>query len=138
MIVKSIKETEKLARDLAKKIKAPIILALSGELGAGKTTFTKFLAKYLGIKENINSPTFTIINQYFLESNSYNLIHIDCYRLEKPEKILELGFLDILNDKNNIVVIEWAERVRKFLPKNTIWIEFKHRKDKEREIIINL
>jgi len=134
MIVKSIQETEEFAKDLAGKLKLPAVLALSGELGAGKTTFTKFLAKSLGIKENIISPTFTIINSYKIQNTKYKLIHIDCYRLLNPEKLLDLGFNDILQDKNSIVVIEWAECVKNFLPKNTLWIEFKHNGNNQRKI----
>jgi len=136
MIVKSIRDTEKFAENLAKNLKFPSILGLSGELGSGKTAFTKFLAKYLGIKENIISPTFTIINSYKIKNASHKLIHIDCYRLKDSEKLLDLGFNDILQDRNSIVVIEWAERVKKFLPKNTLWIEFKHKGEQEREINI--
>ena len=136
MIVKSIQETEEFAKDLAGKLKLPAVLALSGELGSGKTAFTKFLAKYLGVKESIISPTFTIINSYKIQNTKYKLIHIDCYRLLNPEKLLDLGFNDILQDKNSIVVIEWAERVKNFLPKNTLWIEFKHKGEQEKEINI--
>ena len=136
MIVKSIRDTEKFAENLAKNLKFPSILGLSGELGSGKTAFTKFLAKYLGIKENIISPIFTIINSYKIKNASHKLIHIDCYRLKDSEKLLDLGFNDILQDRNSIVVIEWAERVKKFLPKNTLWIEFKHKGEQEREINI--
>ncbi len=134
MIAKSIIETEKFAENLVKNLKFPSILGLSGELGSGKTSFTKFLAKYLGVKESIISPTFTIINSYKIQNTKYKLIHIDCYRLLNPEKLLDLGFNDILQDKNSIVVIEWAERVKNFLPKNTIWIKFKHNGNNQRKI----
>ena len=136
MIAKSIIETEKFAENLVKNLKFPSILGLSGELGSGKTSFTKFLAKYLGVKESIISPTFTIINSYKIQNTKYKLIHIDCYRILNPEKLLDLGFNDILQDKNSIVVIEWAERVKNFLPKNTLWIEFKHKGEQEKEINI--
>ncbi|SRR3989344_3757974 len=134
MIAKSIIETEKFAENLVKNLKFPSILGLSGELGSGKTSFTKFLAKYLGVKESIISPTFTIINSYKIQNTKYKLIHIDCYRILNPEKLLDLGFNDILQDKNSIVVIEWAERVKNFLPKNTIWIKFKHNGNNQRKI----
>ena len=134
MIAKSIIETEKFAENLVKNLKFPSILGLSGELGSGKTSFTKFLAKYLGVKESIISPTFTIINSYKIQNTKYKLIHIDCYRLLNPEKLLDLGFNDILQDKNSIVVIEWAERVKNFLPKNTIRIKFKHNGNNQRKI----
>ena len=134
MIAKSIIETEKFAENLVKNLKFPSILGLSGELGSGKTAFTKFLAKYLGVKESIISPTFTIINSYKIQNTKYKLIHIDCYRILNPEKLLDLGFNDILQDKNSIVVIEWAERVKNFLPKNTIRIKFKHNGNNQRKI----
>ena len=140
-ITKSAQEPKKLAQDIAKKLKGGEVLALVGELGAGKTTFVQGLAEYFGDKENVSSPTFTLINEYQLKPRklkSYKLqalIHIDCYRLETPQELLDIGFRDYLDNNNLVVVIEWAEKVKKILPKNTLWIFFEHGRQENERII---
>ncbi|OGZ29163.1 MAG: tRNA (adenosine(37)-N6)-threonylcarbamoyltransferase complex ATPase subunit type 1 TsaE [Candidatus Nealsonbacteria bacterium RIFOXYC1_FULL_40_7] len=84
----------------------------------------------LGIKEKITSPTFNIFKKYPIknEPGSYepgSFYHFDCYRIEKPKEILDLGFEKIISDPKNIVAIEWAENIKESLPKNTRWINFK-------------
>jgi len=127
--VKNEKQTKKLAKILAKEIKAPLILAFQGNLGAGKTTFIQSFAKALGIKSKITSPSFVLMKKY------KNLYHIDCYRIQSYKDILELDFQEIISN-SNIVVIEWAEKIKKILPKNTIWLKFKILSEKERKIQI--
>ena len=126
---KSAQETKKIAKLLAQEISRPVVLALTGDLGSGKTTFIQGFLKGLGVKKRITSPTFVIMR-------TYNLVyHIDCYRLSKPKELLKLGFKEILQNPKAIILIEWAEKIRKILPKNTIWLEFKHdRKPNERVI----
>ena len=121
---------EKILADLVKKPdrKQALILALKGNLGSGKTTLTQGLAKALGIKKRITSPTFVILKRF------KNFYHIDCYRLRKPEEILELGFREIIANPKNIVVIEWPEKIKKLLPKQTIFLRFKFISEKQREI----
>lgn len=104
------------------------VLALSGDLGAGKTTFTQNLANILGILDTVNSPTFNILKKYKIFANDkfQHLIHIDAYRLVDSKDLLNLGFLDILNDTKNLIVIEWPERVSDILPEKAIKIEFQH------------
>lgn len=108
------------------------MLALVGELGAGKTTFIQGLAKSLGITNKIISPTFILMRKYD------DLYHIDLYRLEgNLEKEVEnLGFFDVLKDKENVVVIEWAEKIKDLLPKSTMWINFEIAGENERKITI--
>ena len=102
------------------------VVALKGELGAGKTTFVQGVAKGLGIKEKILSPTFVIIKFYKLKTINYKLLyHIDCYRIKDEQDLLALGWDKIVSDPQNLVLIEWPERVRKILPKDTISISFK-------------
>jgi len=134
LVVKNLKDTQKLAQKVAKEIVTkgyPSVIALYGDLGAGKTTFVQFLAKALGIKERILSPTFTIIKMFYLPrgrrmvSGFSVLIHIDTYRLKSAKDLLALGLKDIIKDKENIVVIEWPEKIEKYLPKNTKKIYFK-------------
>lgn len=106
-------ETRQIAKDLAKNAKSNIF-ALIGELGAGKTIFVQGFAKGLRIKEKIISPTFVLIKQY-----GKIFYHIDLYRLED---FTHLGLEEILSNKNNIVLIEWGEKIEKLLPKNTVKI----------------
>ena len=98
--------------------KKAIVLALRGELGAGKTTFVQGLAKGLGIKEKITSPTFTIVKRF------NNFYHIDCYRIKKTKEILVLDFEEMISNPKNIIAIEWADQIKEIMPKNTIWINF--------------
>lgn len=141
---KSFKETQEVAGDLAKNIlknktclpgRQAFIIALKGDLGAGKTTFIQGFAKKLGIKEKVTSPTFNIYKSYKLKFTNYKLFyHFDCYRIEKPKDILDLNFENIIFDSKNIVVIEWAEKIKKIMPKNVLWIEFIFIDKNKREI----
>ncbi len=130
----SDKETKKIASDLAKKLSSKII-ALEGELGAGKTTFTQGFAQGLGIKDKIISPTFVLIRQHQIPSSNKILFHIDLYRLEEPLSISNLGIDEILNS-GNYVLIEWAEKMKKDLPKNTTFIKIKKLSLNKRQIEI--
>ena len=135
MVSKSVSDTKKIAKSLALEGKNRVY-ALVGDLGVGKTTFVRAFLQALGVKSRITSPTFLIIRSYG------NIYHIDCYRIDKPSELVKLGFKEILNPpaggKNNVILIEWADRVRKLLPKNTQWIYFEHgKKENERNIIIN-
>ncbi len=125
-ITNSPQETKKLAGNLARKLKGGII-ALSGDLGTGKTTFVQGFAKGLGIKDKIISPTFVLIRQY------KNLYHIDLYRINTFD---HLGLEEILSDKNNIVLIEWAEKLR-YLPQKTKKISIEKLEDNKRLITID-
>jgi tRNA threonylcarbamoyladenosine biosynthesis protein TsaE len=125
--------TAKLAKELALLIsaqpskKGARVVALQGELGAGKTTFTKSFLAALGVKESVTSPTFILFRPYPLKTEYYQLAyHIDCYRLEDPKELLKLGLKEMLKNQKYIVLIEWAERVKKFLPKNIVWISIRH------------
>lgn len=112
-------QTEKLGEALGKLLKAGDFLALTGDLGAGKTAFTRGIARGLGIHEDITSPTFTIINQY---EAPVPLAHMDAYRLKMPEELENAGFYDYMEDF--VVVLEWADRVEELLPRDVLWIYF--------------
>ncbi len=142
VFTESQEQTKKLAQELAKKLlkkkrKKALVLALKGELGSGKTTFLQGLAKGLKIKEKILSPTFVIMKRFPLPLQGRFFYHIDCYRIQKPKEILELGFEEIIDSPQNIVAVEWAEKIKKFLPPETIWLEFKAKEENKREITIN-
>ena len=144
IVTNSAFQTKKLGVDLAEKIlqnrkktKRARVLALQGELGGGKTTFLQGFAKGLGIKEKILSPTFVILKKFNISNPNFKFFyHIDCYRIQKPKDILDLNFKKVVSDPQNIIAIEWADRVFKILPKNTIVINFKSNNKNKRSIII--
>lgn len=116
-----------LAKDLLKtKLKKTVFtLALEGDLGGGKTTFLQGFAKGLGIKEKILSPTFVILKKFRIKNRKFQFFyHIDCYRLKKSKEILDLGFKEIISNPKNIIAIEWADKIKKVLPKNSIRLKF--------------
>jgi len=131
ILTKNPSQTKKAGEFLAKEIsktnfRKSIVLALVGDLGGGKTTFVKGLAKGFGIKEKILSPTFVILKRFKISGSMFqNFYHIDCYRLQKPKEILPLGFKKIVSNPRNFVVIEWAEKLKKILPKKVFKINFK-------------
>ena len=135
---KSAKETsefgEKFAADL--NTKGPMIIALTGDLGSGKTTFVKGLAKGLGITQKILSPTFILMRQYDLKVKGF--YHVDLYRLESDieKEMRNLGVDDLWSNKENIIAIEWAEKAKDFIPKNAVWITFENIGKGKRKIII--
>lgn len=130
MITNNSQETREFAQKLAKQVKPGTIIALTGPLGAGKTVFAQGLAQGLGIRENMRSPTFLLVK------NFNNFYHIDCYRLKNSEDLVKLGFREILRNKNNIIAIEWADKIRDILPKRTIWVKMKSLEENKREIIV--
>lgn len=144
-ITKSAEETQKLGETFAKRLikkrtgKTAVILALEGDLGGGKTTFAQGMARGLGLKNSITSPSFVLIKKYQLKSKNCkieNLYHIDCYRLTKPWQLQELDFEEIINDPKSLVIIEWAERIEEILSKNEIKIKFEWLDENERKITI--
>lgn len=141
LITKNFSETEELGFNFAKKLKAGAVICLYGNLGVGKTQFVKGLAKGLGIKNRIISPTFIIVRSYAIflpkQTKLENLFyHCDLYRLEDELDIVSTGLLDILNEGNSIVAIEWPEKLGKFIPTVRWEINFKILINNSREIII--
>ena len=119
----------------------PSVIALVGDLGSGKTTFVQGLAKGLGIEKKIISPTFILMRSYKIQNTKYqilNLYHVDLYRLEGnvAEEAKNLGLTDIWGKKDNIVVIEWAEKIKEIIPKKAKWIKFENIGEDERKITI--
>ncbi len=134
---KTQSETEKIAQDVIKQLSGGEVLALVGNLGAGKTVFVKGLAKALGIEDNITSPTFVLMKIYQTKHATIKrLVHVDCYRLEKVDDLEEIGLADYLHDPANVVVIEWADRIVS-LPKNTININIEYINNHERHIKVS-
>lgn len=134
-------QTKKLGERLAKKFltanpkKTAIVFGLEGNLGTGKTTFLQGFAMGLGIKEKILSPTFVILKRFKIKDLRFkNFYHIDCYRIQKSKELLDLGFKKIISNPQNIIAIEWADRIRKILPKTTLMLKFKFL-DKNKRLI---
>ena len=133
MIAHGVSATRKIAQQLAKKSKGRIF-ALVGELGAGKTTFVQAFLKELGVKGRVMSPTFVIMRSYQLKDGR-KAYHLDGYRIKKAKELIDLGFKELIKDSNNIILIEWADRVKKLLPPETIWLEFEHGKNSRERVI---
>ena len=112
-------ETKALGRRIGSRIKAGDTVALTGDLGAGKTHFTMGVAESLGISDYITSPTFTVVNEY--RTGKMPLFHFDAYRLSGPEELFDIGYEDYAAERG-VILIEWADRVADALPEQTVWI----------------
>lgn len=143
----SADETQRIGHDLACAIiknglqSQAIVLALAGNLGGGKTTFLQGFAAGLGIKEKILSPTFVIQKKFSIDIGSVfgweNFYHFDCYRINNPKEVLDLDFKKIILNPKNIVAIEWSEKIKNYIPKSALFIEFKFIGEMRREIVFN-
>ena len=129
-ITKSTEETKKLAIELAKKTKKGSVLALYGDLGSGKTTFTRFFVEALGLKNRVQSPTFVVARKY-----GY-INHVDLYRLTSEEEARDIGIEEMLVDKNMITLIEWPEIINNLLPEDSVKIYFEYIDENTRKITI--
>ena len=133
VISKTTSQTKELACQLAKKLKTGDVLALYGDLGSGKTTFTKYLVECLGFEARVQSPTFVIVRKYISrkvgeiadeKSPITTVNHIDLYRLQSSDELEELDLQDLFTERNAITIVEWPEVAKDILPANTIWINF--------------
>jgi tRNA threonylcarbamoyladenosine biosynthesis protein TsaE len=125
-----------LAGEKNKKSDTATIIALTGDLGSGKTAMAKILGAKIGIKERIPSPTFVIEKRYTLPKGKEwkRVIHIDAYRLSKESELLRLGWNENIADRNNLIIIEWPENVKKIIPKGALWVRLSHRGENARLI----
>jgi tRNA threonylcarbamoyladenosine biosynthesis protein TsaE len=137
----SEEETAEFAAKIAADSHSGDVFALKGDLGAGKTVFSRGFAVALGVDCPICSPTFTIVQEYEIRDNSKpdleRLYHMDVYRISNSDSALAFGVDEFLDDESAIKLIEWPERVKDILPSTTITIEIKHLNDHSREIIID-
>ncbi len=123
---------------LKKKNDEALVIALTGDLGGGKTTFLKGLARGLGIKETVLSPTFIIFRRYDIDKVNFNrFYHFDCYRINGSDDILTLGFKNIISDSGNVIAIEWSERIEDILPENHLKVRFEFIDEETRKISFN-
>lgn len=141
---KNAKETRLLAKELASSFaaqrnKKKRIIALTGELGSGKTTFVKSFTRAVGVNKKITSPTFLIIRRFPIKNKQFkNIFHIDAYRIKGNDEAISESIKNALLDKSGLVLVEWAENIKRALPKDTIWVKFKYGKERnERKITIN-
>ncbi len=119
-----------------KKDKA-LVIKLEGDLGSGKTSFTQGFAQGLKIKEKILSPTFVLMKKFdIINKNFKRFYHIDCYRINNYQEILNLNFKEIVDNSENIVIIEWPEKIKRILPKDCLTVKFNFIDEKKREIFI--
>ncbi|MBI4138174.1 MAG: tRNA (adenosine(37)-N6)-threonylcarbamoyltransferase complex ATPase subunit type 1 TsaE [Candidatus Wildermuthbacteria bacterium] len=148
----SITHTKRIAQKIAERCaaqkpgKRAMVIALEGDLGAGKTAFAQGFAKGLGIAEKVLSPTFVIIKSYKIPlyagqgkhatlprwsgQAGYKLLyHLDCYRLKSGEDLVSLGWQEILNNPQAIIMLEWADRVKSVLPPRAYWARFSHSRE---------
>ena len=138
IITKSEQETWQQGFEFAKKLSSGLALALYGDLGAGKTKFLQGLAKGLGVKGVVNSPTFNILKLYKVTGHKTikRFCHIDAYRLNSAQDLKVLGVEEYLNDAETVTAIEWAEKIKNIWPKNTLAIKLKSLSDSQRELSI--
>ena len=145
----SEKQTRILARELVRKLRGGEVIALRGELGTGKTTFVRGMAEALGVRERVKSPTFLLMTVYPVEKcdraqldeigvgQIKNFVHVDCYRLNHANDLLDIGLDEYLGRKDTIVAIEWPERMPDVLPDKTITVAMEHRGNNERLLTIS-
>ncbi len=124
-------ETQQLGVKFSKIISNGDIITLNGDLGSGKTTFIKGILKGLDYKNEVTSPTYTLINEYRAQ---YNIIHIDCYRENDINRWFNIGLVDYFNNNQNVIFIEWAENIKSILPDKTIDLFFQVVNSNERLI----
>lgn len=124
---------------LADDYSSTLLIALHGDLGAGKTAFTQQLAKYLGVAETVTSPTFTIMKQYVLPGGLFNqLIHIDAYRFEAESEAKPLRLERVFIQPHTVVCVEWPERIEGLIPKQAVHIHIAVNPDQSRTVRVDL
>ncbi|MES2213843.1 MAG: tRNA (adenosine(37)-N6)-threonylcarbamoyltransferase complex ATPase subunit type 1 TsaE [Patescibacteria group bacterium] len=140
-VSKSVEDTKSFAKTFVESLSQEedaIVVALEGDLGSGKTTFSQLVGEALGVREGIQSPTFLIEKIYELYDKPWkHLVHIDAYRLDKPEELLHLGWNEIISRPDNLILVEWADKVRDIMPDDALRISFTFIDETTREIDIH-
>ena len=134
IISRSEAETEAFAASLARELPRGTVIALDGDLGAGKTVFSRGFARGLGITEPVSSPTYTIVQEYPLPEGRGMLYHLDLYRISNSASALAFGVDEFLNDPESVALVEWPERIADILPPGMTVVRIRHLSDSEREI----
>lgn len=131
IITNSEQQTEQLGKKLAATLHGTEVIAMYGGLGAGKTAFTRGLASGLGVGDGVSSPTFALVHEY---EGAFPIYHFDMYRINSFDDLYSTGFFDYLN--NGILVIEWSENIRNYLPEEHITVTIRQLSDTTREFTI--
>ena len=134
LTINSIEEIHDIAKKFLEEIGDKKIFTFNGKMGAGKTTFIKAICEVMGVKETINSPTFSIVNEYEAADGSI-IYHFDCYRINKIQEALDLGAEEYLYS-GNLCFIEWSENIAPLLPDTLVNVDIHEIENKKREIII--
>jgi tRNA threonylcarbamoyladenosine biosynthesis protein TsaE len=140
VFTKSATETAKFGQKIANNLKGGEVLCLYGGLGSGKTTFIQGLAESLGVRKRVLSPTFIIMREYQIRGRKRKVerfYHIDLYRIKNKEDVEVLGLEEIWSNPENIVAIEWAEKIKEILPKKRIDIYFEYVSENQRKISLS-
>ena len=135
ILSRSEADTEAQGAALARELEPGSVVLLYGDLGAGKTVFSRGFARGLGVTEPVSSPTYTIVQEYALSTGG-RLYHMDLYRIGDEHAALGFGVDEFLNEPGAISLVEWPERIRGLLPDTAIRVELRHRTESEREIRI--
>jgi tRNA threonylcarbamoyladenosine biosynthesis protein TsaE len=143
VVIKDLNDLEALAKRLAQALQempttsGAVVLALSGDLGAGKTTFAQALARALGVSEVVQSPTFVLLKFYETTNHTFPVLaHMDAYRIEEQNELVPLRFSELLQRPGTLLCIEWAEKITPALPLSYITLKFKSGPGEERVIDI--
>ena len=126
----SLQDTERIAQEIASTLSGNEVIALKGGLGVGKTTFTRGLVSAFGVDSGVHSPTFAIVNEYH---GTVPVYHFDMYRVSDEDDLYSTGFYDYLG--NGLLIIEWSENIREFLPDDAITIELSYGEDMDSRVI---
>ena len=132
ILIRSVENIDGAAVEILKRKPASPVIALFGEMGAGKTTFTKALCKVLGVVDGVNSPTFNLINEYRTDKGEV-VYHFDFYRINKLEEAFDIGFEEFI-ESGNLCIIEWPEKIEQILPSDTLRVKISVLKDGSREL----
>lgn len=142
-LIPNLEELDRVALQLAQKLKElknekeAVVVAISGDLGAGKTALTQAVGKALGVETTITSPTFTIMQRYDTNDDDFkSLVHLDAYRFESSGELAPLHFNDILKETDSLVLVEWPERIEGELPESIINVSITIKNQPERELVI--
>ena len=133
-LTNSARETEELGERLAEKLRPGDVVAYTGDLGAGKTAFTRGLARGLGVTDRVTSPTFTIVNEY--EGGRLPLFHFDLYRMESPEELFDIGWEDYLA-RGGVCAVEWSEIIDDALEGDVVRVDIR-RGDSDSQRVITI